>query len=196
MILYLDTETTGLHPGNVCQLSYVMQTKDGVTAKNMFFTVDYVEYGAYMVHGFSVEKLESLSFGKRFKDRIDEIESDFMSADVIVSHNTSFDFMFLGKEFERLGKVFSAKASYCSMKKMTPVCKLKRANSLGYKYPKLNELCAYFSVSDYEILEESQRIFGDKTGYHDARFDTTAVYLAMNRAFESGIDLKEIKDYL
>ena len=61
MILYLDTETTSLRPGNICQLSYVMQNKKGTTCKNYFFSVDYVEPSAYMVHHFSVEKLRELS---------------------------------------------------------------------------------------------------------------------------------------
>ena len=76
MILYLDTETTGLYPGNICQLSYAMQDKSGVRAKNMFFSVDKVDYGAYLVHGFSVAKLKTLSKGLRFADRFDEINAD------------------------------------------------------------------------------------------------------------------------
>ena len=78
MILYLDTETTGLRPGQICQISYIMQTKNSVVAKNMFFTVDSVEYGAYSVHGFSVEKLKELSKGKRFEDCVLEIKEDLL----------------------------------------------------------------------------------------------------------------------
>ena len=73
MILYLDTETTGLYPGEICQLSYIMQDKDGATAKNFFFAVKDVEYGAYLVHGFSVQILKELSGGKTFSDHADEI---------------------------------------------------------------------------------------------------------------------------
>ena len=196
MIIFLDTETTGLHPGNICQLSYIIQTDDKVTAKNMFFTVDSVEYSAFMVHGFSVEKLQALSGGKRFWDFADEIYSDFSKAEVIVTHNTSFDFMFLRKEFELVGKTFEPLNSFCSMKNMTTVCKLKRSNGNGYKYPKLSELCAFFDISDDEILAESKKIFGEKTGYHDARFDTTAVYLAVNKGLKVGLIDCGVKEYL
>ena len=64
MIIYLDTETTGLCPGNICQLSYVLQTEKEVKAKNFYFAVDNVEYGAYSVHGLSPEILYKLSNGR------------------------------------------------------------------------------------------------------------------------------------
>ena len=195
MIIYLDTETTGLYPGNICQLSYIMQDGDSVTAKNMFFAVDFVEFGAYMVHGFSVEKLKILSNGKRFRDRVDEIISDFRNADLVVSHNVSFDFMFLSKEYETCGKMFLPKESFCSMKNMTSVCKLKRNSGMGYKYPKLSELCAFFNVTDAEISKKSEELFGSLSNYHDARFDTTAVYLAMNTAVKTCQNLEKLKDY-
>ena len=182
MILYLDTETTGLYPGQVCQLSYIMQTKDCVQAKNFFFTVDFVEYGAFSVHGFSVDKLRSLSNGKVFGDHVDEIEQDFLNADLVVAHNFSFDYMFLSTEFQRLDKSLPVKESFCSMKAMTPVCKILRSNGKAYKYPKLAELCQFLNISDREIFKESEKLFGQGAGYHDSRFDTTAVYLCMNKA--------------
>ena len=42
MILFFDTETTGLIPGRIIQLSYVMQSETATTAKNFFFAVEYV----------------------------------------------------------------------------------------------------------------------------------------------------------
>ena len=184
MILYFDTETTGLHPGQICQLSYIMQTGDDLLSRNFFFKVDNVEYSAFMVHGFSVEKLEKLSGGKTFFDYIDVIEKDFLSADVVVSHNFSFDNMFMRAEFERLNKDFFVKKEFCSMKKSTPLLKLKRKTGEGYKYPKLSELCAFLEIDDGMILNASSEIFGAKTGFHDARFDTTALCLAVNRAIK------------
>ena len=121
MILYLDTETTGIRPGQIAQLSYIMQTNDSVRAKNFFFTVQSMEYGAYLVHHFSIEKLFNLSGGKVFGDFSDEILSDLESADCIVIHNSSFDLMFLREEFSRLGKIMQIKKEFCSMKKSTNV---------------------------------------------------------------------------
>lgn len=196
MILYFDTETSGLYPGQICQLSYVMQERENSTAKNFFFTVDSVEYSAYMVHGFSAEKLFNLSNGKRFFDFFDEINADFSRADLVVSHNTAFDFMFMRAEYERLGEIFSVKDEFCSMKKMTPVCKLPRNKGVGYKYPKLSELCAHFGITDREIAITSQKLFGASANFHDARFDTTAVYLAVNFGMENELVMERVKEKL
>ncbi len=194
MIIYFDTETTGIRPGQIAQLSYLMQDETGVRAKNFFFTVDSMDYGAFMVHGFSKEKLFELSNGKRFIHFIDEIESDFSSADLICAHNTSFDFMFMRAEFERLNRVFTVKNEFCSMKKLTPVCKLIR-NSGGYKYPKLNEACAYFGITDDDLRCATGKLFSNQSGYHDARFDTTGVCLLMNKIMALP-NFAFIKEYL
>ena len=143
MILYFDTETSGLYPGQICQLSYIMQTEKGFLSKNFFFTVDFVEMSAQLVHGFSVQKLKEWSNGKRFKDFFDEIIKDFESGDLIVAHNTAFDFSFMRAEYERLNEIFYIKNEFCSMKKTTPICKLLRKSGVGYKYPKLAELCDF-----------------------------------------------------
>ena len=196
MILYFDTETSGLKPGQICQLSYIMQDGESIKAKNFFFNVDFVEFGAYMVHGFSVEKLKSLSGGKRFADCFDEIEKDFACATVLCSHNTAFDFSFMRAEYDRLGKVFLINEEFCTMKKSTPICKLLRSNGISYKYPKLSELCAFLQIQDDEIEKTSQKLFGIKAGYHDARFDTTAVYLIVNKGYKEKNIFKELKKCL
>ncbi len=195
MILYFDTETSGLYPGQICQLSYIMQQKEGFSAKNFFFTVDNVEMGALLVHGFSVQKLKELSNGKRFGDFFLEIKSDFEKADIIVSHNTAFDFSFMRKEYERLNEVFYIKNEFCSMKKSTPICKLLRKSGVGYKYPKLQELCEFCGISDSDILSFASTVFDSACDFHDARFDTSAVYLAVNKMIENGC-FKELIEFL
>ncbi|MBQ9104295.1 MAG: 3'-5' exonuclease [Clostridia bacterium] len=196
MILYLDTETTGLYPGQICQLSYIMQTKDKTVAKNFFFSVDFVEPSAQMVHGFSAELLEKLSNGKCFGAFLSEIESDFNNANCIVSHNTSFDFMFLKKEFERENSEFIANNSFCSMKNTVALCKLPRKNSKGYKYPKLAELCTFLGVSELDIERASKSLYGSNFSFHDARFDTVALYLAVNKGINSHKEFTSLKEYL
>ena len=91
MILYFDTETTGLYPGEVCQLTYIMQEKEEVFVKNFFFNVKEMPLSAVAIHGFSVERLKELSGDKDFSYFIKEIGDDFNRADVIVSHNFQFD---------------------------------------------------------------------------------------------------------
>ncbi len=190
MILYFDTETTGLYPGQICQLSYIMQTKESQSAKNFFFSVDFVEPSALSVHGFSVQKLKELSLGKEFCHHFEQIRADFEKADLICAHNTSFDFSFMRKEYERLGQTFYIKNEFCSMKKTTPICKLLRKTGAGYKYPKLSELCLFLGISDSEINKTANQLFGEKSSFHDARFDTSALYLAVNKC----IQLQHFKD--
>lgn len=196
MVLYLDTETTGLRPGNICQLSYILQRGEAIKPKNFFFTVDFVEYGALAVHGFSVPLLKSLSGGKRFGDFIEEIEEDFNIADLIVAHNTSFDFGFLRAEFEREGRFFNSEKGFCTMKNSVTYCKLSRSNHAGYKYPKLSELCVCLGITDAEILRFAEQTFDVPCGYHDARFDTSALFLASNKALNVSEKFNKIKEFI
>ncbi len=196
MILYFDTETTGLNPGYICQLSYIMQDPFGDTAKNFFFTVPYVEYGAFMVHGFSVGKLTELSGGKVFADSIEEIAYDFASADLIVAHNVNFDTNFMRTEFERTGTAFRYQKEFDSMKSAVPVCKLPRRSGLGYKYPKLTELCDFLGVDFNAACEEERRLFGAVSKSHDARYDTASMYLCVKKAMEGYPEEFDIKDFV
>lgn len=196
MIIYFDTETSGLRPGQICQLSYVKQNGDNLSSRNFFFTVDQVEYSAFLVHGFSVERLKALSSGKRFSDYVEQIEKDFLSADLVVAHNISFDNMFMRAEFERLNKNFCVNNEFCSMKKSTALCKLPRSRGQGYKYPKLSELCSFFGIENSVIQNSTERIFGTKTGFHDARFDTTALFLSINKGMRYCDAYQELLYYL
>lgn len=190
MIVFLDTETSGLKPGYICQLSCVFFDGKSVKGKNTFFKVPYVEYGAYKVHGFSTENLNVLSGGKTFSDNIDEIKEDLLNADLLVSHNTAFDFMFLREEFDRCGVDFDFKKGFCSMKNSVNLCRIPKRRGLGYKYPKLEELCKYFYIDNIDIKRELNKLFSCDSGYHDARFDTTALYLAVKAGIEEGVFAK------
>ena len=191
MVLYFDTETTGLRPGRICQLSYVMRTKESVQAKNMFFSVGYVEPSAAAVHGFTAEIMQELSGGRTFEDRFDEIKADFSAADVLAAHNFSFDFMFMRSEYERLGEQFRYKSSFCSMKHFTSLCRLPRADGKSYKYPKLSELCEFLEIYPYDVSRASISLFGAAPSAHDARYDTAALYLAAEEGIRRDTKLRE-----
>ena len=177
MVLYFDTETTGLRPGRIIQLSYIMDYGDSVKCKNFYFAVDYIEPGAQRVHGISVEKLKELSKGLTFGDHADEIDEDFSSADLIVAHNFNFDAAFLSAEFSYIDRLFRYNACLDTMRYFTPIMKLPRNG--GYKAPKLSELKDYAEVYDYDVTRFAMENFKGDSGYfHDARFDTAAMYLA------------------
>lgn len=196
MVIFFDTETTALSPGNICQLSYIMQTGKVVRAKNFYFEVDTMDYSAEQVHGLSIEKLKKLSNGKRFKDCVDEIMQDFSNASLYVAHNANFDINYLRHDFEELGLEFPEREVFCTMKQTVPICKLPKARGLGYKYPKLNELCSFFCIDDNLVLEYTKKAFGESLGFHDARFDTMAMFLAITKGKEEYKDLQEINKYL
>lgn len=180
MILYFDTETTGLSPGRIVQLSYIMQDSEGTRAKNFFFYVEYVEPTAQAVHGFSPERLLELSGGDTFSCHAEEIYDDFASADLIVAHNFPFDLKFMIAEFGYLDRQFRYKEDLCSMRHFTDVIKLPRENCRGYKHPKLGELAEAFDLYPYDINREGNRLFGGYSQSHDARYDTASLYLSFN----------------
>ena len=192
MILFFDTETTGLFPGRIIQLSYIMTDGETTIAKNFFFGVSYIEPSATKVHGFTVEKIQELSGGKTFSCDIDEIYDDFLSADLIIAHNVKFDIGFLIAEFNYQDRIFRYKESFDTMKAFTPIMKMERSNHKGYKYPKLGEMCEFLDIYPYDITRKSIELFNaaDVSG-HDARYDTTALYLSFFEGVKKFNVLKE-----
>ena len=192
MILYFDTETTGINPGRIIQLAYVMDYGDRVECKNFFFAVDYIEPSATAVHGIDVEKLKVLSGGRTFSDYADEIYDDFLAAKYVVAHNFKFDLNFMIAEFRYLDRIFRYNDALDTMRYFTPIMKLPRAGAGGYKYPKLSELKEYAEVYDYDVSRFTMNNFAGDTGlYHDARFDTAAMYLSCVSLKDKVEDLKE-----
>ncbi len=188
-MLFFDTETTGLHPGNICQLSYIIIDKDDIKSNNYFFKVDYVEHGAEQVHGLSVEKLLKLSNDKSFKDYFFSLKDDFDSADLLIGHNISFDLKFIMSEYKRSGYNFIYNDSLCTMKYFTNTCKIQNSRGYGYKWPKLEELTNFLNINNKEIVKTTEDIFGSAgIGFHDARFDTVATYLSYMKGLKEGLD--------
>lgn len=181
-LLFFDTETTGIKPGSICQLSYITvdtSVKPQLTqGKNYFFTVDYVEPSAEEVHGFSVEKLYELSDGMYFDDLVENFYDDFKSADFIIGHNVSFDIKFLKHELAPMGEDFVPKNTFCTMSYYKNICNIPRPNG-EIKNPKLSELVKFLNISDDTIAATADKLFEGSGDYHDARFDTAATYLAV-----------------
>jgi len=182
MVFVFDTETTSIRPGQICQISYILAGDSSVTAKNFYFTVDSMDAGAQGVHGLSLEYLARVSKGLRWRDRADEILTDLAGCKAVAAHNANFDMTFLRTECERIGVAVPEIAYFDTMREYTPVCKLPRKHNTGYKFPKLCELMEFLGLSDEAILSVTKELFGADCGFHDARFDATAVYLALTRA--------------
>lgn len=189
-LVFLDTETSDKSPGQICQLTYIIydtepqNQNDKIKAKNFFFTVDYVSETAYNIHGFNCETLKTLSGNLKFKDIYKLFKKDLIESDFIIGHNINFDISFLRKEFERIDIKFEPKNLFCSMNYFKNILKLK--SSIGtIKTPKLSELLSYLKITDEDIIRSTQKFFGNDDSYfHDARFDTTALYLAIIKSIK------------
>ena len=141
-----------------------------------------MDAGAQGVHGLSLEYLARVSKGRRWENDVKEIMADLASCDAIAAHNANFDMTFVRTECERIGFPVPEKPAFDTMREYTPICKLSRKHHTGYKFPKLCELTQFLALTDEDILAATKELFGADCGFHDARFDATAVYLALLRA--------------
>lgn len=176
-MIILDTETTDFRPGQIAQLSYILVDGGGIIrGENYFFTVASMSPGAEQVHGFSEEMLFQLSEGRTFADQLDRFRDDFMDR-TLVAHNAPFDLGFLAAEFARCGLSYAPK-TFCTMRKSTPLCRIPHPNRGGYKWPRLEEALRTLDISAEEVNALAAEVFGDgRAAFHDARFDSAAVYL-------------------
>ena len=187
MIIF-DTEVTGLDSAinNICQLSYIKvydfersKPMEVCSAKNFFFTVDYVEPGAEKVHGLSVDKLRELSKCKRFKDFAEEIYEDFKNEDCLCGHNVDFDIGFLIKEFDEAGYAAGDllyKKRFCTMHSYTDILCLNWNDYYHeYKWPRLSEVVDFLSIDKEYLEDKTKEVFGldENVDFHDARLDVT-----------------------
>ena len=194
-VLYFDTETTSLIPGQICQLSYIIDHGSHLAAKNYYFTVDEMDPGAYRVHKLSRRSLEELSGGRRFKDSAEEIHADFAESDLLSAHNFRFDYAFMSREFERIDMRFRYNDDFCTMRHFVPHCKLGGTNRGTYKFPKLSELSAHFGIEEDALSEAVRDIFGGALGLHDARYDTTLMYLCVKEALKNPGDTRLLNKF-
>ena len=186
MYLLLDTETTSYHPGQIAQLSYIHLDKDRqiIDSKNYFFAVDEMDPYAEAIHGFSKQRLEILSEGKTFADYQHEI-LPLLETTTLVAHNVWFDLKFMQYECERVWYDYQPE-TLCTMKHFTPICQLPSPQpNKWYKRPKVSELIRHYDITPEDITMSTEEIFGESdAGFHDARYDTVAVYLAMKAYHE------------
>lgn len=179
--IILDTETTDRAPGQIAQLTYIIQEDDKfVTAKNFFFTVNHMDPEAEATHGFSIAKLRELSQGKRFYDYSNEIAKD-LSGQLFIAHNAAFDYRFVQAEFNRLRKSnWQPSDTFCTMKHYKPICNLRDKRG-GIKQPKLEETLNFLGYNSEDVLKKAKELFNcNSITFHDARFDTTGLMMIYN----------------
>lgn len=186
--IYYDTETTGFKPGSICQIAYIIEDEqfNVLGAKNKFFQIPEKDYKnaleAAKITGLTPEKLLELSGGHTFSEQAQEIYNDFQGK-ANVAHNIDFDESFLSTELWRNDIVYKPAARYDTMKIFTDICRLPRTSKRGkgdFKYPKLSEVAGYYNLNAENTLKYAKILFGDTSDeitYHDARYDTTVMYI-------------------
>lgn len=188
-IVYLDTETSGLRPGQITQLAYVMSENGNLVYRfNQYYTVDFIETDAARVTGLNVDILKTLSEGARFSTTSDIVLTD-LSNKLVVGHNIAFDEKFVSAEFARLGKSFFFTKTFDTMHRLANIIKLpSRRKNAAYKNPKLAEAMEYMGITQDQVTKLTTEVFGqDDRCAHDARFDCIATYMVCEVAKQKGI---------
>jgi DNA polymerase-3 subunit epsilon len=175
MILFFDTETTGL-PKNwkapvtdldnwprLVQLAYLVYDFDGnlihscnEIIKPSGFTIP---IDASKVHGITTDIANQR--GSKIEEVFELFSIHLRRAKVIVAHNMAYDEKIIGSELIRLGldNILDSKEKICTMESTVDLCKID--GPYGYKWPKLEELYRYLFNHDFE-------------GAHDALADIQA----------------------
>lgn len=185
--IFFDTETTGFAPGNIAQLSAIIEEEGkDLRAVNYFFDIDYISEGAEQACGRGLDFYKEASKGLRFKDYCTEL-IDLFSEATLIAHNEKFDENFLSTEFWRLGIIYKPLDRFCTMEYFKSIMKLPGKGSYKYKNPKLEELVDFYNLDKEKIKAYSDNLFGstDKFGFHDARYDTTSMFVAFQVYRES-----------
>lgn len=178
--VFLDTETTGLAPGQIAQLAFISEDDNGnIACGNYFFEVDYMSTDAEIVTGRGIEDYKELSHGQRFKDRADELYEIFSNS-TLIAHNLRFDENFISTEFWRLNKIFKPSDRFDTMEYFRDICKLPGGKwGQQYKPPKLVELVDYLTIDKEMVEKYCEQLFKLQTGgFHDAMYDTTSMFVA------------------
>ena len=177
MLLFLDTETTGLPKYSatdpiekwprVVQLAWSLYDAEGNRqAQNSFiiYPTDFsIPMDSARIHGITTEraKAEGISLHKV----LPQFNADVEKATRIIAHNIAFDLPIIHTEFIRcrLETNLLEKENFCTMKPREIVswCKIPKASGYGYKWPTLTEL--YLQLFEEEF-----------TGSHDAGADVEA----------------------
>jgi len=168
-ILIGDTETTGLRPGYIGQLSCIKVDNGKATGFNAWFKVKEIEDGASKANGLTVPLLEELSGGLEFYDRLDDILALYEGVTDFYGYNTRFDRTFIETEFARC----SLPAPHLAYQDVMLTAKHKMQVKKGYK---LGQALEFFGLTD-KVEPVARKLFGEVNSLHDARYDAAATFI-------------------
>ena len=149
-----DTETTGLEPGYVLQLAFVVVRGNGEVVdchrtyiKRHFWRPG--RLGAHHVHGITRRHLRS---GVPIADAISALESACVGA-VPVAHNASFDLTFLKAECARLSRSLQLEPTLCTLRLSRS---LDQGRTRRHKLANLVEHYGLDSTPNHDALADAQ----------------------------------------
>lgn len=180
--IFFDTETTGINPGQIGQLAYIIQTDTNeLICKNHYFEVEHVEEGAAKVTGMDTEFYKQASKGIKFSDKAIEIANDF-NGKLAIAHNIDFDKKFMNIEMFRANTEFKFNQTFDTMMFFKDICKIPAVKRPGtYKFPKLIEVVMSLNIDTDKIEQYSDKLFGlSSNGFHNAMYDTTTLLVIFN----------------
>ncbi|HPD75591.1 MAG TPA: 3'-5' exonuclease [Methanoregulaceae archaeon] len=176
MLLFIDTETTGL-PGaggsdierwpRIVQLAWAVYDRDGnrdSVNSHIIYPADFIiPHDAAAIHGITTEraKAEGISLYKV----LPELNRDIDRASAVIAHNADFDMPIVRTEFLRcrMATNLPEKYQFCTMKskKIVECCRIPKQAGWGYKWPTLTELHSHLFETGF-------------AGSHDAHADVEA----------------------
>lgn len=171
MILFFDTETTGLvnmkkppedpSQPRMVQLAAVLADEDGRVYRAIGAIIRpdgwEIPEQASNVHGITTEIANK--FGDGVRGLLGWYLISIEQADLVVAHNADFDMHIIKGELHREDLHMEEKPIYDTMKKSTDMVKLP--GKYGYKWPKLMELYRFLFDAEFD-------------GAHDALEDVRA----------------------
>ncbi len=164
MILFFDTETTGLprsHKapasdlGNwprVVQIAWLLTDASGTEVASAEHIVKpdgfVIPADSARIHGITTER--ALREGVALTGVLEEVATAMRRSSLMVAHNMPFDEKVLGAEFLRAGypNLVEPMTRICTMQASTEFCRLPGA--YGYKWPTLQQLHSRLFEAPFE----------------------------------------------
>jgi DNA polymerase III epsilon subunit-like protein len=156
MLLFIDTETTGLPKyyeidpvkkwPRVVQIAWSLYDTDGNRAGHSSFIIYPVDFtipaDSARIHGITTERAKAE--GTSLYKVLPQLNADVERATHVIAHNLDFDLPIVQTEFRRceMATDLMKKEQCCTMKppQIVSLCKLPSKSGRGFKWPTLNEL--------------------------------------------------------
>lgn len=182
-LAFMDTETNSLIdrnniesglPVQITMLISDVETLVPVSAINIFVKQRYLDPGAVAVHGFTAEKLSNMgaltpSDAYELLYENDSINFKWEET-AAVAHNSSFDSNIMKRFANQVGKYDKIPMYLDTLKFFRSIKDPNKKNN------KLETIVNYLGIPDNNIEEMTKTIFTSTNSYHDARYDTVALW--------------------